>query len=198
MVRPPRKLLIATHNPGKLAEFTALLAPLGVETVGAAALHLAAPAEPGGTFPANALIKAQAGAAGSGLPALADDSGLCVAALNGAPGVDSALWAGQGRNFRPAFDRIERETGGTSDLSAHFACVLALAWPDSRLMTFEGRVDGHLVFPPRGDGGHGYDPIFVPNGSELTFAEMEKAAKNAISHRARALIALVSGVFAGG
>jgi XTP/dITP diphosphohydrolase len=192
------RLLIASHNEGKLREFAALLRPRGVAVVGAGELGLPEPEETGATFAENAILKARAAAAASGLPALADDSGLCVHALGGAPGVMSARWAGPERDFARAMARVLRELGDGPDRSAHFACVLALAWPEGRTRTFEGRVDGHLVSPPRGAGGFGYDPIFVPSGETRTYAEMSPAEKQGSSHRARATAALIAGVFADG
>ncbi|MSP83224.1 MAG: RdgB/HAM1 family non-canonical purine NTP pyrophosphatase [Alphaproteobacteria bacterium] len=190
------RLLIATHNPGKLREFADLLAPLGVTVIGAADLGLPEPGETGATFAANAILKARAAAEAAGLPALGDDSGLCVDALNGAPGVMSARWAGPGRDFGSAMARIERELADHPDRNAHFACVLALSQPDGSVAIFEGRVEGRITFPPRGANGFGYDPIFLPEGSSLTFAEMDPRAKHAISHRARALEGLRAGLLA--
>lgn len=179
-------LVVASHNPGKVREIGELLAPFGLIARGAAGFGIAEPEESGGSFAENALIKARAAAAASGLPALADDSGLCVAALNGAPGIHSARWAGAERDFRMAMGRVERELGGDPDRRAYFVCVLALAMPDGESETFEGRVYGSLTFPPRGEYGFGYDPIFVPEGRRFTFGEMNPSAKHAISHRAKA------------
>ena len=191
------RIVAATHNRGKLAELNDLLAPRGLEVVGAGALGLAEPDETGDSFAANAALKAHAAARAAGLPALADDSGLCVAALDDAPGIYSARWAGEGRDFAGAMARIERELkarGAAPPWRAHFVSALALAWPDGRLDAFEGRVDGHLVFPPRGTSGFGYDPIFVPDGHRRSFGEMTAEEKHglppddslALSHRARA------------
>lgn len=177
------RLVIATHNPGKLAEMAALLAPHGLECVSAGALGLAEPEEPAPDFAGNARIKALAAARASGLIALADDSGFCVAALDGAPGVHSARWAGPGRDFAPAMARVQREMGATRDHRAWFISVLCLASPEGEAACFEGRVDGTVSFPPRGTHGFGYDPIFVPQGHTQTFGEMEHEAKEAISHR---------------
>jgi len=191
-------IVAATHNSGKLREIRELLAPYGVEAVGAAELSLAEPEETGETFRDNAAIKAEAAARSSGRPALADDSGLCVEALGGAPGVYSARWAGGGsKDFAAAMARVERELQAARaprPWRAHFVSVLALAWPDGRTETFEGRVDGDLVFPPRGTAGFGYDPIFKPDGYDRTFGEMASEEKHgiprdgslALSHRARA------------
>ena len=189
------RLAIATHNPGKLVEIAELLRPYAVETVGAAALGLAEPEETGATFEANAELKAQAAARASGLPALADDSGLVVAALGGAPGIYSARWAGPKRDFAAAMACVERELAGKPDRRAMFVAVLALAWPDGHVELFRGEVRGTLVFPPRGTHGFGYDPIFVPDGGKETFGEMAPAAKHAISHRARAFAKLIAACF---
>ena len=191
------RLVAATHNAGKLVEIQDLLGPHGVEIVGAGALGLPEPEETGDSFTANALLKARAGTFGAQLPALADDSGLCVAGLDDAPGIYSARWAGEGRDFAGAMARIERELrarGAPTPRRAYFISVLALAWPDGHVETFEGRVDGHLVFPPRGTAGFGYDPIFVPDGHARSFGEMTAHEKHgipsdgslALSHRARA------------
>ncbi|MDE2227668.1 MAG: RdgB/HAM1 family non-canonical purine NTP pyrophosphatase [Alphaproteobacteria bacterium] len=189
------RLAIATHNPGKLVEIAELLRPYGIDAVGAAALGLPEPLETGATFEENARLKALAAARAGGLPALADDSGLAVAALGGAPGVYSARWAGPDKDFAAAMQHVERALAGTADRRAAFVAVLALAWPDGHLATFRGEVRGHLVFPPRGSRGFGYDPIFVPEGGHETFGEMEPAAKHAISHRARAFAALTAACF---
>lgn len=189
------RLAIATHNPGKLVEIAALLRPYGVETVGAAALGLPEPDETGTTFEANAALKALAAARASSLPALADDSGLAVAALGGAPGIYSARWAGPTKDFAAAMRRVERELAGKADRRASFVAALALAWPDGAVEIFRGEVSGTLVFPPRGAHGFGYDPIFVPAGGTQTFGEMAPAAKHAISHRARAFAKLVAACF---
>jgi XTP/dITP diphosphohydrolase len=178
--------VIASHNPGKVREIAELLAPHGLSVVSAGDLGLPEPEETGASFEANARLKALAAAAGADLPALADDSGLAVAALDGRPGIHSARWAGPARDFATAMVRVEETLAGKSDRRAHFVCVLALAWPDGRCETFEGRVDGRLVWPPRGDRGFGYDPIFLPDGHDLTFGQMDPAKKHAISHRARA------------
>ncbi len=191
------RLVIASHNPGKVAEIAALLVPRGVEVVPAADFGLAEPVEDGATFEENAAIKARTAAEATGLPALADDSGLAVRALGGAPGIHSARWAGPERDFARAMERVERALAGERDRRAAFVCVLALAWPDGHLETFEGRVEGRLVWPPRGDRGFGYDPIFVPEGRDVTFAEMAPGEKHAISHRAAAFAKLVRAVLDG-
>lgn len=188
--------MIASHNPGKAREIAELLAPFGVAVVSAAALGLSEPEETGRTFAENAELKARAAAKAAGLPALADDSGLEVAALRGAPGTHSARWAGPTKDFAAAMRKIEAALKGQNDRAAHFTCALALAWPDGHCDVFEGRVDGHLVWPPRGSHGFGYDPIFVPEGFAQTFGEMEPAAKHAISHRADAFRKLVTACFA--
>jgi XTP/dITP diphosphohydrolase len=194
--REPR-LVIASHNPGKAREIAELLAPFGVEVVSAAARGLPEPAETGRTFAANAELKARAAAKAADLPALADDSGLAVHALDGQPGIHSARWAGPDKDFALAMRKVEDALKGHADRAAHFACALALAWPDGHCETFEGRVDGRLVWPPRGTRGFGYDPIFVPDGHTKTFGEMDPAAKHGISHRADAFRKLVAACFAG-
>lgn len=194
MLRPDAPLLVATHNTGKAREILELLGPyvMGVKTSGE--LGLSEPEETGETFEENALIKAREAARQSGLIALADDSGLSVTALGGAPGIYSARWAGPTKDFSLAMERVQRELGDSADRSAYFICVLALAWPDGSSRTFEGRVDGTLVWPPRGERGFGYDPIFLPLGHMLTFGEMEPEQKHRISHRARAFSVLVEGL----
>ncbi len=179
-------LVVASHNQGKVREIEELLAPYGFETKGAAELGLVEPEEDGATFIDNALIKSRSAAKLSNLPSLADDSGLCVEALSGAPGIYSARWAGLQKDFSLAMRRVETELGGNPDRRAYFVCVLALSLPDGSEECFEGRVYGTLVFPPRGQKGFGYDPIFVPEGGHLTFGEMDPAAKHAVSHRAKA------------
>jgi XTP/dITP diphosphohydrolase len=196
------KLVIATHNPGKLAEMRELLAPHGVEPVSAGELRLDEPEETGKTFHANARIKAVAAAQASGLPAFADDSGLVVDALDGAPGIYSARWAGPNKDFNEAMARIERllrERGATAPetRSAHFVSALCVAWPDEHLEEVEARADGTLVWPPRGSAGFGYDPMFQPDGYVRTFGEMTSIEKHGLpplglglSHRARAFVKL--------
>lgn len=188
------RLVVASHNPGKVAEIEALLAPYGVATVGAAALGLPEPEETGLTFEENAALKAREAAEASGLPALADDSGLVVPALGGAPGIYSARWAGPGKDFRVAMERVQRELG-QKDRRAHFVAVLALAWAEGDIATFRGEAHGTLVWPPRGERGFGYDPIFIPDGYETTFGEMDPVDKHRISHRARAFEKLVKEIF---
>ena len=190
------RLVIASHNAGKVREIGELLAPYRTEVVSAGALGLAEPDETGASFRANAELKARAAALATGLPALADDSGLAVDALGGAPGIFSARWAGPGKDFAPAMARLWRELGDAADHRAQFVCALALCWPDGVLATFEGHVHGTLVWPPRGDQGFGYDPMFLPDGHPITFGEMAPAAKHAISHRADAFRQLVAACFA--
>ncbi len=195
--------MAATHNAGKVRELRDLLAPHNLSVVSAGELGLPEPEETATTFQANAELKALAAAQGAGLPALADDSGLEVEALDGAPGIYSARWAGPERNFRLAMQWLSdevRERGGWTQQPgprANFTAVLSLAWPDGAADSFEGKVFGHLVWPPRGDKGFGYDPMFVADGETLTFGEMEPARKHAISHRARAF-ALFSHACLGG
>jgi XTP/dITP diphosphohydrolase len=191
-VERPAKLVIASHNPGKVREIEELLRPLGVAAVGAAALGLVEPEETGHTFAENAVLKARTAAAAAKLPALADDSGLAVAALDGAPGIYSARWAGPKKDFSLAMRRVEDALKGKPDRRAKFVAALALAWPDGRCDVFEGEVHGALVWPPRGTKGFGYDPMFVPDGHAITFGEMEPATKHEMSHRARAFAKLVA------
>ncbi|MAP95097.1 MAG: non-canonical purine NTP pyrophosphatase, RdgB/HAM1 family [Ponticaulis sp.] len=182
------KLVAATHNAGKVKELKALFEPLGFSVVSAIELNLPEPEETEPTFVGNAILKARAAAEATGEPALSDDSGLAVEALGGAPGIFSARWAGEPRDFYAAMDkvRLELELTGSTDYSAKFVCVLAICWPDGHAEAFEGEVKGHLEFPPRGDKGFGYDPIFVAEGETITFGEMEPERKHAMSHRADA------------
>lgn len=193
-----RKLVIASHNSGKVVEIRALLEPFVVQVVGASELGLPEPDETGETFAENASIKADAAARQSGEIALADDSGLCVAALDGQPGIYSARWAGPEKDFRTAMARVESElkSKAAKDSRAWFVCALALAAPGQTTELFEGRAFGSLTFPPRGSKGFGYDPIFVPEGYRQTFGEMDPDEKHAISHRARAFAKLVRAAFA--
>lgn len=190
-LEPGTRLVVATHNPGKARELAEILENR-FELTTAGELGLAEPEETEATFTGNALLKARAAAAASGLVALADDSGLSVAALDGAPGVYSARWAGPGRDFTVAMRKVESrlEEVGSEDLSAWFTCALAVAWPHGPAVVVEGRIDGQLTFPPRGAHGFGYDPIFVPEGGSQTFGELEPAVKDAMSHRARAFAML--------
>lgn len=201
------KLVIATHNAGKLKEIGALLAPYGVDCISAGALGLPEPAETGTTFVENALIKARAAAQASGLCALADDSGLSVDALDGRPGVYTADWAERqwfegppGRDWYMAMGKVEGQLqalGSDAPRAAWFSCALALAWPDGETAVYEGRANGTLTWPPRGTLGFGYDPVFVLDGEERTFAEMDPAEKHARSHRADAFARLVQDQFGG-
>ena len=200
------KLVIASHNEGKVREIGELLAPFAVEVVSAGALGLDEPEETGATFIENAVLKARAAAAAANLPALADDSGLAVTALGGDPGIYSARWGGPEKDFGLAMQKVHTalaESGaGSDDRSAAFICALALCWPESdpkgsHTEVFEGRIEGTLVWPPRGARGFGYDPMFVPAGGTLTFGEMEPDAKHAISHRADAVAKLTAACFPG-
>ena len=193
---PGARLVAATHNSGKAREIAALLDGR-FDLVAASELGLPEPEETEATYVGNAVLKARAAADRSGLPAIADDSGLSVAALDGAPGVLSARWAGEPRDFTAATARVERELAarGGPDDRASFHCALAVAWPDGAVLAVEGRVDGRLVFPGRGALGFGYDPIFVPDGRAQTFGEMAPDAKHAISHRAHAFAKLKAALF---
>ncbi len=192
----PGRLVIASHNPGKVREIAELLGPYGIEPVSAADLDLPEPEETGVTFIDNAELKARLAADLSGLPALADDSGICIDALDGRPGIFSARWAGEGKDFGVAMERAQQEllaAGAEAGRSAHFVCALALCWPeDGQCELFEGRIDGTLVWPPRGANGFGYDAMFQPIGYDLTFGEMDPDEKYAISHRADAFRKLVA------
>ena len=199
------KLVIATHNAGKLKEISALLSPFGMECISAGSLGLPEPAETGTTFVENALIKARAAAEAAQIPALADDSGLSVAALDGRPGVYTADWAERqwfegkaGRDWFMAMGKVEgmlQALGSDADRACWFSCVLAIAWPDGEHAVYEGRVDGTFSWPPRGDKGFGYDPVFVPQDREQTFAEIDPEEKHRISHRAAAFAKLVAQQF---
>ena len=190
------RLIVASHNAGKVREIRDLLAPFGTEIVSAAALALPEPEETGATFVANAELKALAAARVGNLPALSDDSGLAVAALDGAPGIYSARWAGPDKDFGAAMARVETDLLDKKDRRTKFVCALSLAWPDGHCETFEGEVHGRIEFPPRGTRGFGYDPIFVADGHNVTFAEMPPDEKHAISHRADAFRKLVAACFA--
>lgn len=193
---PGNKLVIASHNKGKVFEIGELIAPFSITAISAAEAGIDEPEETGTTFAANAELKARYSFERAHLPALADDSGLVIPALNGDPGVYSARWAGPGKDFSVAFSRIQKELAAkqvSGPVSAYFICMLALCLPDGgngAVHLFEGRIDGTLTFPPRGEKGFGYDPIFIPEGHDISFAEMPAAEKNAISHRARAFAKL--------
>lgn len=193
-----RKLIVASHNAGKVREIADLIRPFAIEAVSAAALNLPEPEETEETFAGNALLKARAAANAAQLLALADDSGLCVDALQGEPGVYSARWAGPSKDFALAMREVHERMlqTGSHDRTARFVCALAIAWPDGHAETFEGEVKGRLVWPPRGTRGFGYDPIFVPDGRRETFGEMDRAAKHAMSHRARAFAKFVEACLA--
>jgi XTP/dITP diphosphohydrolase len=192
---PGTKLVLASHNPGKLREIAALVAPLGINVVSAGELGLPEPEEDAPDFAGNARIKALAAAIASGLPALSDDSGFCVAALNGAPGVLSARWAGPSKDFAAAMALVNDRIGANPDRRAWFIAALCLGWPDGHTETFEGRIDGHAIWPPRGDRGFGYDPMFIPDGGTRTFGEIDPDEKHAISHRARAFAQMLAACF---
>ena len=193
-IAPDTQLVLATHNPGKLREIAALLAPCGVDVLSAAALGLPEPEETATDFVGNARLKAQAATA-TGLPALADDSGFCVAALGGTPGVLSARWAGPTKDFTHAMHRVHTEMNQAPDQRAWFVCALCLAWPGGQTATFLGRAEGHVTWPPRGNQGFGYDPMFTPAGGTATYGEMDPGHKHGISHRAIAMAQLLAACF---
>jgi XTP/dITP diphosphohydrolase len=190
-----QKLVLASHNKGKLREIEFLLRPLGIDVVSAGALGLPEPEENAPDFAGNARIKAVAAATASGLPALSDDSGFCVAALTGAPGVYSARWAGPAKDFAAAMAAVHQRIGDNPDRRAWFVAALCLAWPDGHTETFLGRIDGAVVWPPLGGNGFGYDPMFVPAGGRQTFGEMDPDDKHAVSHRARAFAQVLASCF---
>ncbi|KCZ50886.1 RdgB/HAM1 family non-canonical purine NTP pyrophosphatase [Hyphomonas pacifica] len=185
----PGRLIAATHNKGKVSELKDLFGPMGFDVVSALDLDLPEPEETESTFAGNAILKAKAAAVATGAPALSDDSGLAVAALGGAPGIYSARWAGEPRDFGTAMAKVERELEeiGATDRTAKFVCALAVVWPDGHAEVFEGEVHGKLIWPPRGDKGFGYDPVFVAEGEQITFGEMDPDRKHAMSHRANAV-----------
>lgn len=189
------KLVVASHNAGKVREISELLAPFNADVVSARELGLPEPEETGLTFIANAELKALSASLGANVIALADDSGLAVDGLNGAPGIYSARWAGPTKDFGLAMKKIENALGQNPDRNAQFICALSLAWPDGHCDTFEGKVAGKLTFPPRGSEGFGYDPIFIPEGFDITFGEMNPAKKHEMSHRADAFRQLVAACF---
>jgi XTP/dITP diphosphohydrolase len=194
-LEPGARLVLASHNPGKLREIAALLRPIGIDVVSAGDLGLPEPPEDAPDFAGNARIKALAAAQATGLPALSDDSGFCVAALDGAPGVFSARWAGPTKDFAAAMAEVHRRMGDAADRRAWFIAALCLGWPDGHTETFLGRVDGTAVWPPRGDRGFGYDAMFLPIGGAETFGEMDPEAKHAVSHRARAFAQILAACF---
>ncbi len=193
------KLVVASHNKGKIREIEDLLQPFGVDVVSALELGLPEPEETGQTFAENAALKAEAATRATGLPSLSDDSGLVVPALGGKPGIFSARWAGPEKDFGQAMEKVEAALAKVdgANRSAYFVCVLCLAWPDGHTELFEGVVHGALVWPPRGENGFGYDPVFQAHGYEITFGEMAPAAKHAISHRADAFSQLIRACFSG-
>lgn len=189
-----KRIVVASHNAGKVREINDLLRPFGLEAVSAADLNLPEPEETEDTFIGNALLKARAAASASGLPALSDDSGLAVDALDGAPGIHSARYAGPDRDFGFAMARLERDmtASGRPERTARFICALALVWPDGEEAAFEGKVEGEITFPPRGSQGFGYDPVFQPHGHSISFGEMDPDAKHGMSHRADAFRQLIA------
>jgi XTP/dITP diphosphohydrolase len=189
------RLVLASHNRGKLAELTELLRPYQVEIVPAGALDLPEPDETAPDFAGNARIKALAAATATGLPAFSDDSGFCAAVLDGEPGVHSARWGGAEKDFAKAMATVHQRAGDAADRRAWFVAALCLAWPDAHTETFVGRVNGTMVWPPRGANGFGYDPMFIPEGGTETFGEMDPNAKHAISHRARAFVQVMRACF---
>ena len=192
---PGTRLVLASHNEGKLAELTDLLRPYQIEIVSAGALGLPEPDETAPDFAGNARIKALAAATATGLRAFSDDSGFCVAALGGEPGVLSARWGGPEKDFAKAMEMVNERVGDAADRRAWFVAALCLAWPDGHTETYVGRVDGTMVWPPRGDKGFGYDPMFLPEGGASTFGEMEPNAKHKLSHRARAFAQVMASCF---
>ncbi|UTW55486.1 RdgB/HAM1 family non-canonical purine NTP pyrophosphatase [Kordiimonas sp. SCSIO 12610] len=188
-------LVIASHNKGKVREIGELLEPFGVKTISAGDLDLPEPVEDGDSFIANAEIKAIAAAKAANLPALSDDSGLEVVALNGEPGIFSARWGGPEKDFTLAMHKVNEAMGNNENRTANFTCALTLAWPDGHMESFEGKVFGSITWPMRGNKGFGYDPFFIPDGYDMTFAEMEPAKKHAMSHRADAFKQLIDACF---
>ena len=191
------KIVIASHNEGKVSEIADLLIPLGISIISSRDINLPEPEETGTSFIENAELKARVAAKLSGLPAIADDSGLCISALGGAPGIYSARWAGENKNFNTAMERVADALlmSGQYDKTAHFHCALSLCWPDGACETFEGVLAGKLIWPAKGDRGFGYDPMFVPNGYTQSFGEMDPAKKHAMSHRSIAFQKLLSTCF---
>ncbi len=195
LLAPGSRLILASHNKGKLREIRGLLQPWAIDVVSAGELNLPEPDETEDSFIGNARLKALAAATATGLPALADDSGFCAGALSGAPGITSARWAGPEKDFRMAMQRVHTESASSPDRSAWFISALCLAWPDGHTETFEGRVDGVQIWPPRGEHGFGYDPMFLPSGASETYGEMDQEQKHATSHRARAFALLTAACF---
>lgn len=197
--RNETRLVLASHNAGKLREIAGLLRPYKMTVISATELGLPEPVETGETFVENAELKARAAATASGMVALSDDSGLCVVALDNAPGIYSARWAGPDKDFAVAMARVEKELErtGATDRRAYFVCALSLCWPDGHCESFQGEVHGQLVFPPRGARGFGYDPIFLTDGYDVTFGEMDPDVKHAISHRAHAFRQMIDACFNG-
>ena len=185
------KILLATHNQGKVVEFREMLAPFNIEVISAGDFDLPEPEETGATFQENAELKAVAAVRATNMICLADDSGMCVNGLNGDPGIYSARWGGPEKDFNMAMQRVQDELGNNSDRSAYFFCSLALAFPDGDVKIFDGQIDGELIWPPRGDQGFGYDPMFVPGHDTRSFGEMSQLEKNQVNHRARAFEKLV-------
>jgi XTP/dITP diphosphohydrolase len=192
---PGARLVLASHNNGKLAELTDLLRPYQIEIVSAGTLGLPEPEETAPDFAGNARIKALAAATATNLPAFSDDSGFCAAALGGEPGVLSARWGGPEKDFAKAMEMVNERVGDAADRRAWFVAALCLAWPDGHTETYVGRVDGTMVWPPRGDKGFGYDPMFLPEGGTLTFGEIEPSTKHTVSHRARAFAQVMASCF---
>lgn len=195
--RVENTLIVASHNAGKVREIADLIRPFNISVKSAEELKLIEPEETESTFEGNAIIKARAAAMSARMTAISDDSGLCVHALDNDPGIYSARWAGPDKDFYKAMEKIENKLNeiGAADRTAHFSCVIAVAWPDGEVLAFEGRVDGTLTWPPRGNLGFGYDPMFIPNGYAITFGEMEPALKHKISHRAQAFKKFVNACF---
>lgn len=194
-IAPGSRLILASHNKGKLVEIADLLRPWAIDVISAGELNLPEPDETEDSFIGNAKLKALTAATAANLPALADDSGFCAAALNGAPGIYSARWAGPEKNFAAAMQKVWTDSAANPDKSAWFISALCLAWPDGHTEVFEGRVDGKMVWPPRGTHGFGYDPMFLPEGGAETYGEMDQTEKHTTSHRARAFAQLTKACF---
>ena len=190
-----KEIIIASHNPGKVREIRKLLEPFCVKVISAGELGLPEPVEDGTTFTENSVIKAMSSAKGSGIPAVADDSGLSIHSLNGDPGVYSARWAGPKKDFNLAMEKIQIRLKNFEKKNAHFTCALSIAWPDGHTESFNGEVHGEITWPPRGKNGFGYDPIFIASGMNKTFAELEPKSKHMISHRSVAFKKLIKGCF---